>query len=186
MYPKEPKVLATKQGAWLRAMCGVFCLLHNVFFVVALAITGFSPMIVSLLLAVWSYSAYLTVREWTVLLYVFFLGLSSFLMVADNFEDKTTRYNENTLMPIGFFLQVGMQVTGVYYIGKAYFYFRKTGGIHGFRGTADLPEERLLAKSNELFKKGAEKVESAIDKDNEREKKDDLEGVTVQKAINGE
>ena len=68
-------------------------------------------------------------------------------------------------------------------MGRAYFYFRKTGGIHGLASTRDLPEDKLLAKGVELAKKGAEKAEQALDKEAAKEKTADLEANAVNAAL---
>ena len=73
-----------------------------------------------------------------------------------------------------------MQLIATYYTARAYFYFRKTGGIKGHNRTQDLPEEELIKKAGAASKKVGETIEKAIDKDNEREKKEDLE---AQKAM---
>jgi hypothetical protein len=41
MYPTEKKKLYTSQGEWLRKMCGLYCIIHTLFFGIALAFTGF-------------------------------------------------------------------------------------------------------------------------------------------------
>ncbi len=68
-----------------------------------------------------------------------------------------------------------MQCLGAYYISRSYYYFRKNGGIHGLKGGNGRPEERLYNKAKDLSQKGAEKLEAAIDKDNEKERLADLE-----------
>ena len=72
MYPRQKKVLATKQGEWLRKMCLTFIIFDYAFFVFALLVAGFKAMLIDLLIGLWGYSAYLTVREWVVILYLVF------------------------------------------------------------------------------------------------------------------
>ena len=64
LYPSRAKEVYTKQGRWLRMIVGMFCFLHCLFFVIALAITGFMQMMISMFFATLSYSVYLTLREW--------------------------------------------------------------------------------------------------------------------------
>ena len=70
MYPVKPKEAPTREGKVLRRLFGCFCILHVLSFVVCLAFIGFSRMMVELSLACFSYSAYLTLREWVICLYV--------------------------------------------------------------------------------------------------------------------
>ena len=51
---------------------------HLIFFVFALALVGFEPMIINLVLAAWSYSCYLTLKGWSVLLLMFFMAASTY------------------------------------------------------------------------------------------------------------
>ena len=69
MFPAVPKQVFTRQGAWLRSMAKVFMVLDFAFFVFTLALVGFQPMILNLVLGVLGYSLYLTLREWIVILY---------------------------------------------------------------------------------------------------------------------
>ena len=77
MYPPKPKVLATSQGVWLRKMAAVSMFFDFCFFVLALLLVGFRPMIVDLLLGFWGYSVYLTLREWSVILYCVFKAIAA-------------------------------------------------------------------------------------------------------------
>ena len=106
MYPPVPKIAWTTQGKWLRTMVGFFCIMHVIFFVVALAITGFGPMMASMFLSIWSYSCYLTLREWTVILYILFVAGISVLMVYDElFDDKVDFGKQfNHTQPLGYFI----------------------------------------------------------------------------------
>jgi len=40
------------------------------FFILSLALIGFIPMLQNTVLLIWSYSVYLTLREWAVILYI--------------------------------------------------------------------------------------------------------------------
>ena len=130
---------------------GIFCFLHCLFFVVALAITGFTQMMTSLFFATMSYSVYLTLREWSIIMYIILLVFLSFTTVMDRFQNSQYyKLNDNQLAPLGFFLQVGMQGMAAYFISRSYYFFRKTGGIHGLRGVNELMEDRLMGKAKDL------------------------------------
>ena len=59
------------------------------FFVLALVLVGFRPMVIDLLLGFWGYSVYLTLREWTVILYCIFKVLAAGgLMFNSNGESQ--------------------------------------------------------------------------------------------------
>ena len=89
MYPKKMKRTYTKQGRWLRQVIALCCGLHCVFFIITLAFVGFPPMIINLFLAAWSYSIYLTLREWTTVVYFFLLVLSISAGITDIMYDTT-------------------------------------------------------------------------------------------------
>ena len=76
LYPVAPKATWTVQGASLRRALGIALILHCVFFVVALALVGFRPMLFELALMALSYSCYLHLREWLVVAYLALLGLA--------------------------------------------------------------------------------------------------------------
>ena len=78
LYPINQKSAMTSQGKWLRRCIGIAVFLHCFFFIFSLALVGFPSMIINLILASWSYSVFLTLNEWKVLMYIFFLGLSTF------------------------------------------------------------------------------------------------------------
>ena len=152
---------------------------------VALAITGFMQMIASLFLAAMSYSVYLTLREWSVILYILFCLFISVSSISNKlYYNQYSNGNENELAPLGFFTQIGLQIMAAYYVSRAYYYFRKNGGIHGLAGVNELPEERLMSKAKNLAGKGAEKLDKVLDKDTEKEKLADLEAAQVRAGIN--
>ena len=64
-----------------------------------------------------------------------------------------------------------MYCFNIFYIGKAYFNFRKTGGIKGDRSQYNkLPEEKYLEKAKDLANKGGEALEKRIDAADEEKK----------------
>lgn len=60
---------------------------------------------------------------------------------------------------MGLLCQVGAQVAGIGNVGKAYYFFRKTGGIWGTAGVKNLPEEQLIKRAHEVATPALEKAE---------------------------
>mmetsp|Transcript_35844 Transcript_35844/g.54955 ORF Transcript_35844/g.54955 Transcript_35844/m.54955 type:complete len:189 (+) Transcript_35844:28-594(+) len=166
MYPVSPKTAWTTQGKWLRTCLGAACFFHCLFFIFSMAVVGFTTMLCNLLLCVWSYSAYLTLREWTVLFYFFLLATTTIYMITDGVQSK-----KESVQVIGILVNALFYVLAIYFIGTAYLYFRKNGGIKGLNPTEELPEERLARKAKKMAVKGGEYIEKKID-----EKDKDLEG----------
>ena len=73
LYPAKMKYCWTTQGDWLRKMLGAAVICHCLFFIISLAIVGFWTMFINFILACWAYSVYLTMAEWSNLLYIIFL-----------------------------------------------------------------------------------------------------------------
>ena len=87
LYPVNPKKAWTKQGIWLRRMIIVCLISHFVFFVVGLVMIGFEPMAMNIILAVWSYSVYLTLNELSIILYVILIcgvTINGFYWIEEN------------------------------------------------------------------------------------------------------
>ena len=73
-------------------------------------------------------SVYLTLHEWSILMYLIFLLMATIWGLFYGLGDKTASTQIGGLL-----LNVFMYVFLIWFIGKAYFYFRKTGGIKGDR-----------------------------------------------------
>ena len=69
-FPGRMKKTKTNQGAHLRWLMGATVFGHCMFFFISLAIIGFVPMIENLMFAAWTYSIYLTLREWLLITYM--------------------------------------------------------------------------------------------------------------------
>ena len=80
---------------------------------------------------------------------------------------------------MGLLANVCFYVFVIYYVGRAYFYFRKTGGIKGLNPVHELPEERAARRAGKIAKKGAEMLEDRIDGEAAKEKLLDLEHQNV-------
>ena len=64
---------------------------------------------------------------------------------------------------LGLYLGIGVDLITVYYCGRAYYYFRKTGGIHGVARTGDLPEERFAKGVGKVAGTGAAALSAQLD-----------------------
>ena len=59
----------------------------------------------------------------------------------------------------------------MYYLCRAYFFFRKAGGIKGFRRDDGLlPEEKIARKAAKIGQKGVGAMDLAVDLELQREK----------------
>ena len=45
---------------------------------------------------------------------------------------------------------MGAHLICIFFLGKTYYYFRKTGGIKGLNPTKDLPEDRVMRKGKAI------------------------------------
>ena len=154
MWPSKPKQLYTNQGRWLRKMALLFMVLDFMFFVFSLAVVGFEPMLYDLLLGVLGYSVYLTVREWVTMLYLAGKLFSAFALF---FGERTgANYSNAPLQSTQLFGEIAnatFHLMSVYFVGRAYYYFRKNGGIWGTGEDAKL--NKAMAKGGSLLNKAA-------------------------------
>ena len=130
LYPINQKTAWTSQGKWLRRCIGIACFLHCFFFIFSLALVGFPSMIINLILASWSYSVFLTLNEWKVALYLFFLGASTFSGLFYGLEQK-----KDGMQKMGLIVNCSFYCLNIYFTAQAYWSFRKTGGIKGLKPT---------------------------------------------------
>ena len=141
LWPSKPKELYTSQGRWLRKMALLFMVLDLIFFVISLAVVGFGPMFYDIMLAVLGYSVYLTLREWVVMLYMFGkVGAAFHIMFGTSGQNYSNAPLQSTQI-FGKLANSGFHLMSVYFVGRAYYYFRKNGGIWG------TSEEGRLAKA---------------------------------------
>lgn len=76
LYPSKPKETDTEEGDSLRRALGWSTFLHGLFFLMSLTTIGFISMLTHIILGVWCYSSYLTLREWQVIIYLCFMALA--------------------------------------------------------------------------------------------------------------
>ena len=109
---------------------------HSVFFIVSLAFIGFWPMISDLILALWAYAVYLTVREWAVVLYcVMCVGFTINNLLATK-SDKNIIHTADAKQTMAKLVLQVFHVCAVYFVVLRYWDFRRTGGIFGRKGKA--------------------------------------------------
>ena len=70
LFPSKPKPTDTEEGAHLRRVLWWCIFFHVIFFMVSLTIIGFLPMLAEIYYVTWLYSTYLTLREWSVIIYL--------------------------------------------------------------------------------------------------------------------
>ena len=64
---------------------------------------------------------------------------------------------------MGFGLNMISHLACIYYVGRSYFYFRKSGGIKGLNPTKDLPEDKAIAKTRVVADAVIEKAMKKMD-----------------------
>ena len=77
LYPAQQKKAWTTQGKWLRSCIQAGFTIHLIFFVGSLLFIGFMTMLISLMLAAWSYSCYLTMNQCSIIFYMFLLIMAT-------------------------------------------------------------------------------------------------------------
>jgi hypothetical protein len=70
MYPARPKEVPTLQGKALRNIIFYFCVFNIIIWAISLAFVGFEAMMLSGVTLAFAYSAWLTLREWVIILYI--------------------------------------------------------------------------------------------------------------------
>ena len=128
LYPHEPKTTATQEGNEMRSCMGKICIFHNLLFVGCLAIVGFWPMFFNVLLACWSYSCYLCIRELHIIAYV---AMVTFSLVNEIMAKFSNGMRKGSLQSIGSFVLIIVYGLLIYYSVTYYYYYRISGGIHG-------------------------------------------------------
>ncbi len=93
LYPSKPKQLSTHEGKRLRTHIGVFMLFHMMFFVTSLTAVGFLPMLTELGFVIWTFSCYLTLREWEIILYLVALSCAAIYGLLNLFANKNISNN---------------------------------------------------------------------------------------------
>ena len=132
LYPSQKKQAFTEEGHWLRKMCLVATFCHAGLTILGLALVGFQCMLLNLLECIWIYSCYLTLSEREVWVYMLLLFVTTLLNILDllgitDSEDG----KESSFQQLGQFIVLAVVILLGYFIGRASYLFRKSGGIHG-------------------------------------------------------
>jgi hypothetical protein len=178
-------------------------ILHTLFIGIALAFTGFEPMFYNMWLALLAYSCYLTLNNCTICMYVTFLifaisggitwgiaytGTTKSKMHCEGAKDPksgaTTTGHDCTStsssggglnggQAISLFVCLGMYCLFFVLVGRALWFFRKTGGIRGLNKKDGLIEDKLLGGAAYIGKAVASKSTAAIDKNDKQALKEE-------------
>mmetsp|Transcript_8938 Transcript_8938/g.10980 ORF Transcript_8938/g.10980 Transcript_8938/m.10980 type:complete len:123 (+) Transcript_8938:114-482(+) len=116
-------------------MCLFATLAHGGLTVLGLALVGFICMIMNLVQCCFTYSCYLTLREREIWIYMFLLLAQVLLNTLDilgitDGEGKN-HLQESSLQQLGQFIALAMCVLVGYFVGRASYLFRKSGGLYG-------------------------------------------------------
>ena len=89
-------------------------------------------MLLNLLECIWIYSCYLTLSEREVWVYMLLLFVTTLLNILDllGITDSETG-KESSFQQLGQFIVLAVVILLGYFIGRASYLFRKSGGIHG-------------------------------------------------------
>ena len=149
-------------------MFGIATFLHALFAIVSLALVGAEAMYSAQFLGILSYSCYLTLREWTCILYLLIATWSALYLayVGAGVLAESTQI-------LGLYLGIIVDLITVYYCGRAYYFFRKTGGIKGTGATRDLPEDKIMSGAGKIVNTGAGALSAQLDKDDAKHKREE-------------
>lgn len=144
LFPSKPKHISTPEGKNLRKMLGMFMILHIFFFIASLTAMGFVPMLSELGFIIWTFSCYLTLREWEIIMYFVALTCGTIYGLLNLFSAKNISLLFYILNEIFYF-------SALYFGTLAYKDFRMSGGIHGTNGRTrkgDKKKKSLTLKEN--------------------------------------
>ena len=127
LYPSKPKETDTLEGDDLRFVLKVCTILNAIFFLASLTTIGFVAMLQNIAFGFWSYSCFLTLKEWQVIIYI--IGL--FFGIAHGIFSI---FQYSQLRLLFFILHLIYLSFALYFTVRAYKNFRVTGGIHGKLG----------------------------------------------------
>ena len=127
LWPKNKKEIRTDAGHFLRCCMLVATVTNCLMYFVCIAIVGFLPMLLSILKAAWAYSCYLTLREREIAVYFIFLVASLVCSLWTIFDDD----KKGNVQVLGHLINIAINFLLGMYIAKAWYTFRKSGGLHG-------------------------------------------------------
>ena len=116
----------------MRSCMGYAVIVHSFLFTGCLALVGFWPMFYNLFLAIWTYSCYLCVRELYILGYAILTSLAFASEITFYFSSGKRDGSIQSIASIALMLVYVLQIyTALTY----YYYYRISGGIHGYLQT---------------------------------------------------
>ena len=126
-YPSQKKHADTEEGTYLRRLIGVCVFFHVALFVASLVSIGFLQMLFELFFVAWTYSCFLTLHEWQIVIYLLLLlfGIAHGVLNIFAFQDISLLF---------FILCFIFYSFAFYFVGSGYVHFRQAGGIHGTNG----------------------------------------------------
>ena len=113
----------------MRTVLLIALLAHILLFLLTFAIVGFVEMLVNLTMSAWVYSCFLTVRETCVIIYIVLTIFASLECTASLFQGGL-----GNLQLFGKMINLASHCFLVYLVTRAYYFFRKSGGLHGTKG----------------------------------------------------
>ena len=67
------------------------------------------------------------------------------------------------MQKMGLIINCSFYCITIYFVGKAYWTFRKTGGIKGLNPATNLPEERAMKKAGQIAGRAGQYIEKKVD-----------------------
>jgi hypothetical protein len=118
-YPADAKVPQTAQGRRVRKTMILMCTIHIILFFFSFAVVGFNSMLLNLIMAAWTYSIILTLREKQMVFYLLVLaiGITEGTMNL-LFEELGNLQILGKMINIVIYLAIG------YFVAKNYYFFR--------------------------------------------------------------
>lgn len=149
---------------------------HAVFFVFCLYFVGFKSTMTNMILFGMAYSNQLTLRLRMIACYFCALAVAS---VHELFYDLATK---ESIQQIGLIVNVCFYGINVFFVGKAFWAFRQTGGLRGDPTAPEYSKDNILPKflvsagevgwagAKNLGAKADKKMDAIIEKDKEEDR----------------
>lgn len=125
-YPSEAKKPLTPNGRRVHKTMICACTIHIILFLFSFAVVGFNSMMLNLVMACWTYSIYLTLREKQTIFYLLLLLLGTVEGIYNLLTEEL-----GNLQILGKMINIVWYITIGYIVGKNYAMFRNSGGLHG-------------------------------------------------------
>ena len=152
LWPNEKKPYFTEEGQRMRLAMTATTSIHCILYLVCLVLVGFWPMMYNIILAAWSYSCQLTLREREIIFYFVLVILFMVLQFMRLFDDKA----EGSIQTLSGMIVAGMYALCLWISGRYYYAFRVSGGL---RGSVD------NSKQARKYRKQRRETETSINDD---------------------